>query len=250
MNKRGINLLLSSVLLSNNYFVPSADGAGPAPKFIVGCFDSSVTGIDSGGRYIEYQPSVSANFFGKKATISTYINNNLSNTLKFSRNSSSFARTEFFDLKVKIYRDQIDLGKNQFKFTFRDSKNRGSTWICETQLYESSFGRDLLSNSAGSGGVFGSKLSGCRFNGKKLYGSVYFAKSSYLADFAIYIASSSYLADLKVYLTDSSYLATSCGLWYPTTSSYLADFSVYITDSSYLADFSVYQTSSSFQAGT
>jgi len=248
--KRNIIWLLSSVLVLSNFFTGSADGAGPAPKFIVGCFVSSITGSDSGGRYIEYQPSISANFYGKKATIRTYINDNLTNTLKFSRNSSSFSRTERFDLKVKIYRDQIDLGKNEFKLTFRDAQNRGSAWICETQLYESSFGRDLLSNSAGSGGVFGSNLAGCRYNGKKLYGSVYFTKSSYLADFAIYITSSSYLADLKVYLTDSSYLATSCGLWYPTTSSYLADFSVYITNASYLADFSVYQTTSSFLAGT
>jgi Family of unknown function (DUF6150) len=250
LKKRSMVSLLLTFLLLNSSLIESAESAGPSPKFNVGCFDYSTTGIDSGGRYIEYQPSVTANFYGKKATINTYLNDTLTNTLKFSRNSSSYSRIEKFELKVKIYRDQVNLGKNEFKLIFRDSQNRSQTWRCQTEFYESSFGKELLSGSAGGGGVFGSKISGCRLNGKKLYGSVYFTNSAYLADFSIYITNSSYLADLKVYLTNSSYLATSCGLWYPTNSSYLADFSVYITNSSYLADFSVYQTTSSYLAGT
>jgi hypothetical protein len=250
LKKRSIVSLLLTFLLLNSSFIESAESTGPSPKFNVDCFDYSTTGSDSGGRYIEYQPNVTANFYGKKATINTYINDTLANTLKFSRNSSSYSRTEQFELKVKIYRDQVNLGKNEFKFIFRDSQNRSRTWRCVTEFYESSFGKEQLSGSAGGGSVFGSEISGCRLNGKRLYGSVYFTNSSYLADFSIYITDSAYLADLKVYLTNSSYLATSCGLWYPTNSSYLADFSVYITNSSYLADFSVFQTTSSYLAGT
>lgn len=229
-------------------FAAKVQSAGPSPKFNVGCFDYETSGIDSGGKYIEYKPSITANFYGKTATIKTYLNNTLTNTLKISRSSSTFSRVETFDLSVKIYRSQVSLGKNEFKFVFRDSQKRGSTWICETQLYEGSFGKEITGGSSG-GGVFGSGISGCQLNGKKLYGSVYFTNSSYLADFSVFVTTSSYLADLKVYLISSPYLANSCGIWYPTSSSYLADFSVYITNSSYLADFSIYQTSSSYLAG-
>jgi hypothetical protein len=230
-------------------FTGSAQSAGPSPRFNVGCFDDSTSGIDSGGKFVEYKPSVSANFYGKKATIRTYLNEVLTSTLRISRDSKSFSRLERFDLKVKIYRSQVSLGKNEFKFVFRDSKNKGSTWICETQLYEGSFGKEL-SVGSGGGGTYSSGISGCQLNGKKLYGSVYFTDSSYLADFSVFVANSSYLADLRVYLTSSSYLANSCGIWYPTNSSYLADFSVYLTTSSYLADFTIYQTQSSYLAGT
>lgn len=196
-----LTYLISFVALFNLAFVESASGAGPSPKFNVGCFDYSTTGLDSLGRYIEYQPTVTANFYGKKATIRTYLNEVLTNTLKFSRNSSSYSRVERFDVKARFYEDQVSLGKNEFKFVFRDSRNRGSTWICETELYETSFGRGL------SGSGFGVNKIGCSYNGIRLYGRVQIV--DYFPDLKVQIVN--YFPDLNVQKTD--YFPTSCGKW-------------------------------------
>jgi hypothetical protein len=96
----------------------------------------------------------------------------------------------------------------------------------------------------------GSKLFGCTYKGKRLWGSVYISNSPYLVDATVAFSSLSYLADLRVYSTSSSYLASSCGLWYLTTSPIGADLTVYVTSSTYLADFTVYEVSSSVLAGT
>jgi len=189
------------VILFNILFIGGASGAKPAPKFNVGCFDFSTTGADSGGRYIEYQPTVTANFYGKKATIKTYINDVLSNTLKISRNSSTYSRTERFDLKARFYESQVPLGKNEFKFVFRDSKNRGSTWICETKLYETSFGRGLSSSG------FGLDRFGCSYNGIRLYGRVQVV--DFFPDLKVQVVNS--FPDLNVQKTD--FFPTSCGKW-------------------------------------
>jgi hypothetical protein len=90
----------------------------------------------------------------------------------------------------------------------------------------------------------------CTFDGKKLYGSVYFTSSSAFADFSVYAASSPAFADLNVYLSSSSAFTSSCGEWYRTSSSAFADFTVYLTSSSAFADFTIYSTSSSAFAGT
>ena len=219
--------------------------ATPRPNFNVGCFDQSSTGIDSRGRYIEYVPTLSANFSGKKATIQVFVNNVKQSTIKYSRNITSYSNLAFFNAPVKFYKDDVVLGKNSFKYIFQDSNKNRSIWTCEITLYESSFGSSSSGIGASSSGLYR-----CSFNGIPLYGSVYFTSSSYLADFSVYVSSSSFLSDLDVYITSSSYSANSCGLWYPTSSSYLADFTVYLTSSSYLADFSIYLTSSSFSAGT
>jgi len=222
-----------------------ATSAAPKPIFNVGCFDQSSTGSDYGGRYIEYVPTLSANFYGKTASIQVFVNDVQESTIKFSRNTTSYTNLAFFNAPVKFYKDDVVLGKNSFKFIFQDSKKNKSIWTCNTTLYDSSFGSSSSGIGSSSSGLYG-----CSFKGKSLYGSVYFTSSSYLADFSVYVSSSSYLSDLDVYITSSSYLANSCGLWYPTSSSYLADFTVYLTSSSYLADFSIYQTSSSYLAGT
>ena len=193
--------LSSFVFLFNTAFAGSASSAGPTPKFNVGCFDYSTNGVDSGGRYIEYRPTVTANFYGKKATIKTYINEVPANTLRISRNSSKYSRVERFDLQARFYEDQVYLGKNEFKFVFRDSQNRGSTWICETNLYETSFGGGL------SGGGFGIGKSGCSYNGIKLYGRVQIV--DYFPDLKVQVVN--YFPDLNVQRTD--YFPTSCGKW-------------------------------------
>ena len=222
-----------------------ANAASPKPKFNVGCFDQSYTGSEFGRRYIEYVPTLSANFYGKTASIQVFVNNVLQSTIKYSRNTSSYYNPAFFNASIKFYKDDVVIGKNSFKFIFQDSKKNKSIWTCETTLYESSFGLSNSGNGSSSSGLYG-----CSFNGIPLYGSVYFTSSSYLADFSVYLSSLSYLSDLDVYFTGTSYSANSCGLWYPTSSSYLADFTVYLTNSSYLADFSIYRTSSSYSAGT
>lgn len=241
-----VTRILLAAILSGIYVLP-AQASGSSPEMTVGCYDSYSTGSDYAGRYIEYVPTVSAKFNGKKASIQTFVNDELVNTLKITRTYSTYSKREYFDIKVRFYKDSSSIGRNEYKLIFKDSKNRRTIWICKVDLYESSFG---LGSSSGSSGGFGSGIYSCQLNGKKLYGSVYIANSSYLADFSVYVTSSSYLADLKVYQTSSSYLANSCGIWYITTSPYLADFSVYLTSSSYLADFTIYLTSSSYLAGT
>ena len=222
-----------------------ANAASPKPKFNVGCFAQSNTGSDYGGRYLEYVPTLSANFYGKTASIQIFINDVQQSTIKYSRNTTSYSNLAIFNASVKFYKDDVAIGKNSFKFIFQDSKKNKSIWTCETTLYASSFG----SSSSGIGSS-GSGLYGCSYNGIPLYGSVYFTSSSYSADFSVYVSSSSYSSDLSVYLTSSSYSANSCGLWYQVSSSYSADFTVYLTSSSYSADFSIYRTSSSYSAGT
>jgi hypothetical protein len=238
-------ILISLLLLSFSFTNISATSAAPKLKFNVGCFDQSNTGSDYGGRYIEYVPTLSANFSGKTASIQVFVNNVQQSTIKYSRNTTSYNNLAVFNAPVKFYKDDVVLGKNSFKFIFQDSKKNKSIWTCETTLYDSSFGSSSSGLGSSSSGLYG-----CSYNGIPLYGSVYFTSSSYSADFSVYVSSSSYSSDLSVYLTSSSYSANSCGLWYPVSSSYSADFTVYLTNSSYSADFSIYRTSSSYSAGT
>ena len=242
MPRRFLSLML---ILSLAVSLTPAKAASPKPKFNVGCFAQSNTGSDYGGRYLEYVPTLSANFYGKTASIQIFINDVQQSTIKYSRNTTSYSNLAIFNASVKFYKDDVAIGKNSFKFIFQDSKKNRSIWTCETTLYDSSFGSSSSGIGSSSSGLYR-----CSFNGVPLYGSVYFTSSSYLADFSVYVSSSSYLSDLDVYITSSSYSANSCGLWYPTSSSYLADFTVYLTSSSYLADFSIYLTSSSYSAGT
>jgi hypothetical protein len=241
MRKLFIALLILSFSLTN----VSATSATPRPKFNVGCFDQTNTGSDYRGRYVEYLPTLTANFYGKTASIQVFVNNVQQSTIKYSRNTTSYTSLAFFNASVKFYKDDVLLGKNSFKFIFQDSKKNKSIWTCETTLYDSSFGSSSSGLGSSSSGLYG-----CTYNGIPLYGSVYFTSSSYSADFSVYVSSSSYSSDLSVYLTSSSYSANSCGLWYAVSSSYSADFTVYLTSSSYSADFSIYQTRSSYSAGT
>lgn len=228
------------------FLVPAAPSIGntPSPEFQVGCFDYSITGSDYQGRYIEYLPTISVQFYGKKASVQVFVNNVRQSTIRISRSSKSFNLIEKIDASVRFYENETSLGKNNFKFIFIDSRKNRSTWICKAQIYESSFGSSF---GIGSSGL---STYACTFDGTKLYGNVYFASSPYSADFTVYLTSSSYSSDLRVFFTNSSYFANSCGIWYRTSSPYTADFSVYVTSSAYSADFSIYVTNSSYFAGT
>lgn len=104
-------------------------------------------------------------------------------------------------------------------------------------------GGNLGSGSGGGG------LLGCYFNGKKLWGNVYFTSSPLSADVSIYFTQSSLSADLYVYSVSSALSASSCGMWYTTSSSLSADLTVYVTSSALFADITVYVTRSAFSAG-
>jgi Family of unknown function (DUF6150) len=103
--------------------------------------------------------------------------------------------------------------------------------------------------ASGGSGFGSSKLSGCMYKGKRLYGNVFVTNNSYSADFSVFATSASYSADLNVYKTNASYAATSCGLWNFVNNAYSADFTVYFTNNSYSSDFSIYYTNAAYSAG-
>ena len=238
-------VVVTFALILGLFFSVATPANGARPNLNVGCFDLIEKGSDSRGRYIEYQPSLSANFVGKKWSIEVYINEVLQYTNKYVRATNSYRSLARFDAPVRFYADEINLGENSFKFILQDSKRNKSIWICNTTLYESSFGS--INPNTGS---FNLKLLGCRYNGQQLFGSVFFTTNSSAADFSVYVKSTSSSADLKVYLASTSSSANSCGKWYPTNDSSFADFIVYVTSSSFLANFSIYVTNSSSSAGT
>lgn len=232
-------LIVSSLILCLS-FANEAFAAQSSPKFNVGCYDSVSTGYDSGGAFREYKPTISANFVGKSASIKVYLNGVQQSTLKFTRNSSSYNELARFNAPIKIYRNQISLGRNSFKYLFSDSKQNLAAWVCEIDLYESSFGSAPSSPSGFSKGGFDAR--NCTFNGKKLYGSVYVTPYSSFADISVYVTPYSSFADLNVYETSYQSFASSCGIWYQTKYSSFADFTIYLTPYESFADFSIYFT--------
>lgn len=92
-------------------------------------------------------------------------------------------------------------------------------------------------------------LSGCYFNGKKLWGSVYFTKLESLADVRIYYTNTSLTADLRVMPVSNAFSATSCGLWYVSNYETSTDLKVYVSSVSLFADLEVEVVNSSFLAG-
>jgi Family of unknown function (DUF6150) len=123
-----------------------------------------------------------------------------------------------------------------------------SSFTChKTTDYASTLNNSVASAPGSPTGT--SKLSGCTYKGKQLYGNVYISPSYFGADFTVYPTSSSFGADLKVFKTNSYFLATSCGIWNIVNSPISANFSVYLAPSSFSADFNVYFTSSSYSAG-
>jgi hypothetical protein len=90
----------------------------------------------------------------------------------------------------------------------------------------------------------------CTFNGKPLYGRVYFTNDSWPeADFKVYVTNESFESDLKVYMTPYWSEARSCGMWHLSESWFDSDFIVYLTDDSFESDFKIYETDYGFEAG-
>jgi len=94
-----------------------------------------------------------------------------------------------------------------------------------------------------------SKWNGCSFNGRNVWGSVYFTSKSWEADFKVIYTSNSFNRDLAVYMESSLWKASTCGHWFTVSNSWQADFKVAVVTNPWDADFSVYSTSSSWSAG-
>lgn len=262
--KQWLTCVLIGLLIP--FLIPTSavSAAGSKPKLIINC--GQITGgADENGTYGLFKPTISVQYYGKPLKVIAYFYP-AANTPKSEAGQSiweltgnSSARQFYIDslsLERKILAfSQKQTGYYRIEFEATDSLKRKGFYTCQYKNYYFNT-PTVLSPQVGAGSGSsntssqGFNKTNCTFDGKKLFGSVYFTNSSYSADFSVYIASSSYSADLNVYQTGSAYSAYACGLWYPTNSSYTADFSVYLTNSSYSADFSIYQTASSYSAGT
>jgi hypothetical protein len=243
---------------------PVVNAAVKSPKLSVEC--GQIVGLaDEDGTYGLFSPEVSVFYYGSPLTVTSYFyrtprtkqTDGPRYITKFTKKAPS---TRYFVSNVDIQHKVLEFNQPQtgylrFVIEAVDAKKRKSRFTC---LYEDYYFRTPIvttpkvgSRSSGSGVASrGFDSRNCTFNGKKLYGSVYFTSSSAFADFNVYFTSSSAFADLSVYFTSSSTFASSCGTWYRTSSSVFADFTVYITSSSAFADFTIYPTSSSAFAGT
>ena len=262
-NKLRIQILVGLLVVS---LIPnsSANAVGTKPKLIINCGQIS-GGVDENGTYGLFKPTISVRFYGKPLKVTAYFYD-APTTPKSEAGQSiwelsgSGKRSQFFSEKLNLERKILEYGQKQtgyYRIVFEaiDSVKRKSTYTCLYKDYY--FSTPIVTSPRVGSGSSGSGLSSrgfdsrnCTFNGKKLYGSVYFTSSSAFADFSVYVSSSSAFADLSVYFTSSSAFASSCGTWYRTSSSAFADFTVYLTSSSSFADFSIYSTSSSAFAGT
>lgn len=259
-----ITHVLLLVLLLGSLQMSVADAAGSSPKLSVNC--GQILGLyDEYGTYGLFKPEVTVRYYGSPLTVTSYFyatpttkkSETGQNIITFTNKAPS---TRYFVSKVDIQNQVLSFNQPQtgyLKFVIEavDTMKRKTSYICQYKDYY--YSSAIVPNNSGGGGSDSSGISSrgfnraaCTFDGKKLYGSVYFASSSAFADFSVYAASSSAFADLNVYFASSSAFTSSCGEWYRTSSSAFADFTVYLTSSSAFADFTIYPTSSSAFAGT
>ena len=262
MRKFGHALLL--VLFLGSLQTSVADAAGVSPKLSVNC-GQIIGSYDEYGTYGLFKPVVTVKYYGSPLTVTSYFYET-SATKKSDTGqqiitfTSKAPSSRYFVSKVDIQHKVLQFGQSQtgyFKFVIEavDKQKRKTSYICQYKDYF--YSSAIVPNNAGGGGSTSSGISSrgfnraaCTFDGKKLYGSVYFASSSAFADFSVYAASSSAFADLNVFFSSSSAFTSSCGEWYRSSSSAFADFTVYLASSSAFADFTIYPTSSSAFAGT
>jgi hypothetical protein len=82
-----------------------------------------------------------------------------------------------------------------------------------------------------------------------LYGSVFFVKDKYLADFTVYLEETESFADLVVFREDNALYADQSGIWFITDKMGLADYRVYIETIKGRANFTIHYTDSRSFAG-
>jgi hypothetical protein len=216
---------------------------------------------DENGSFALFNPTVTASYFGLPFKVTAYYSDQPGTSLKDSSKrivtvEGRASSSKFFKSELDFSYKFLEYGKKQtgyYKVNFIaiDSLGRKSRYAC---LYRDYYFTFPISGGANSPKGAGSALRGfnkinCTYDGRKLYGKIYFTSNSYDADLVAYVTSYSFDADLKVYLTDYSFDARSCGRWYPTKYSFEADLKVYLTNYSYDSDIKIYQTEYSFDAG-
>ena len=239
----------------------AAEAAGKAPKLNVTC--GQIVGLaDQNGTYGLFKPDVTVAYYGSPLTVTSYFYRTAS-TLKSDTGQSivTFTNkapsTRYFFSKVDLQQKVLQFSQPQtgyLKFVIEavDTQKRKSTFTCIYKDYR--YSTAIIPKPSGGGVSSGIWSSGfnraaCTFDGKNLFGRVYFTKYSFESDFKVYLTDYSFESDLKVYLTDYSFEANSCGKWYPTDYAFEADFKVYLTDYSFESDFKVYETDYGFEAG-
>jgi hypothetical protein len=137
--------------------------------------------------------------------------------------------------------------------------------ICEEKLEQSTNDKqratnagtlfDILDNkikgitSGAPSGSTSSKWNACSFNGRNMWGAVYFTSKSWEADFKVIYTSNSFNRDLAVFMESSLRNASTCGLWFAVPNSWQADFKVAVVTNPWDADFSIYSTNRAWSAG-
>jgi hypothetical protein len=261
MMKRRIAAAITMALMLG--FLPAefADAAGKAPKLNVTC--GQVTGLaDLNGTYGLFKPDITVAYYGSPLTVTSYFYRT-ANTAKSDTGQSivTFTNkapsTRYFFSKVDLQHKVLQFGQPQtgyLKFVLEavDTQKRKATYTCIYKDYR--YSTAVIPKSSGGGSSSGISSRGfnraaCTFDGRNLYGKVYFTKYSFESDFKVYVTDYSFESDLKVYLTDYSFEASSCGKWYPTEYSFESDFKVYLTDYSFESDFKIYETDYSFESG-
>lgn len=254
-------LSFAAIMLSITLPSPAA-GAGLAPKLNVNC--GQISGLaDQNGTYGLFKPDVTVSYYGSPLTVTSYFyrtaKTKKSETGQYITTFTNKApSTRYFVSKVDLQHKILEYGQPQtgyLKFLIEvvDSSKRKASFTCVYKDYR--YSTAIVPNYGNGGSASGTLSRGlnrlsCTFDGKKLFGQVYFTKYSYDADFKVYLTKYSFESDLKVYLTDYSFDANSCGKWNITKYSYDADFIVYLTNYSYESDFKIYQTDYSFEAGS
>jgi hypothetical protein len=82
-----------------------------------------------------------------------------------------------------------------------------------------------------------------------IYGSVYFVKDKFQADFSVYIEETESFADLVVFREDNALYADKSGVWFIANKIGLADYRVYIETIKGRANFSIHYTDNRSFAG-
>ena len=261
LRKSLLKVFLLALLVELIVLSPPSNAAGSKPVLNINC-GQIVGGIDENGTYGLFKPDVIVRYYGSPLKITAFFyrtpttaKSETGKTIVTITGSSSSSRlqtsTVDFERKILEY-SQPQTGYYKILFKAVDSLKRKGSFSC---LYKDYYFSTPPQSSTGSGSFSGTyrssgfNKSNCTFNGKKLYGRVYFTKYSFDSDFKVYVSDYSFDSDLKVFLTDYSFDATSCGKWYPTKYSFDADFRVYLTSYSFDADFKIYETDYSFDAG-
>lgn len=241
--------------------INNSSAAGSKPVLNINC-GQIVGGIDENGTYGLFKPDVTVKYYGSPLKVTAFYyptpttsKSNAGKTIVTFTNK--YPSTRFLVSKVDIERKILEYSQPQtgyYKIVFEavDTLKRKGTFSCLYKDYYFSTPTQESAQSESSSGSYrssGFNKSNCTFNGKKLYGRVYFTKYSFDSDFKVYVSDYSFDSDLKVFLTDYSFDANSCGKWYPTKYSFDADFKVYLTSYSFDSDFKIYETDYSFDAG-